>query len=39
MDIFGQQVFEVLLDLNQEKFFKNKPQVTIGLQAVSLAKE
>jgi len=39
MDIFRQQVFEVLLGLNQEKFFKNKPQVTIGLQAVSLAKE
>ena len=36
MDILGQQVFEVLLGLNQGKFFKNMPQVTIGLQGVDL---
>ena len=36
MDILRQQVFEVSLGLNQRKFFKNMPQVTVGLKAVGL---
>jgi hypothetical protein len=36
MDILGQQVFEILLGLNQGRFFKNMSQVTVGLQRIGL---